>query len=551
MSRFRRATALAAAALLLGTGTVAYADNFHVDGDVLTTTNETKVNLGQIACGESRSVEAGLELQKNGNNNSDDRFKAKTTVFFGGTADHPDVSVSMGKVSSVTLLDSWTGEGGGNVRVSPDNSTMTVTPSVSGSGTAKVTFTASGTRNRDEAAISLSKSVELTWVSGECPTNTAPSAPGAPVASSDVNQGAFSLTWDASTDAEDDALTYTLEGKDANDDDFSVIDLRLTDTEYTFAAGEPAEGTWVYQVKAVESDTMPPLESEYSGTSNPVVVDRTGPNAPTAAADRDAEYIDGTTSWWKDTVTVTFTKAGDPDLPDGSLGSGVTSVTPAETHTTHGDFSFTGTATDAADNVSEATTFSGNVDATAPTVVAPGAIFTQGSSATIDWTASDTGSGLATAASGSITVDTSTIGTHTVTIPAGTARDNVGPESEEVVVTYSVVYGFDGFFKPVDMGKMNVVNKAGSAIPLKFSLNGYQGMSVITSAKFRVLGAEESGDLVEEIATAGQSGLSYDADADQYVYVWKTDKAWAGKSGVLTVTLNDGTTHTVEFSFKK
>jgi hypothetical protein len=29
-------------------------------------------------------------------------------------------------------------------------------------------------------------------------------------------------------------------------------------------------------------------------------------------------------------------------------------------------------------------------------------------------------------------------------------------------------------------------------------------------------------------ATAGDSGLSYDAATDQYTYVWKTDKTWSG-----------------------
>ena len=35
-------------------------------------------------------------------------------------------------------------------------------------------------------------------------------------------------------------------------------------------------------------------------------------------------------------------------------------------------------------------------------------------------------------------------------------------------------------------------------------------------------------DAVEETVTAGGSSLSYDPIADQYVYVWKTEKAWTG-----------------------
>ena len=34
---------------------------------------------------------------------------------------------------------------------------------------------------------------------------------------------------------------------------------------------------------------------------------------------------------------------------------------------------------------------------------------------------------------------------------------------------------------------------------------------------------------IEQTATAGASGLQYDAASNQYTYVWKTEKAWAGR----------------------
>ena len=37
---------------------------------------------------------------------------------------------------------------------------------------------------------------------------------------------------------------------------------------------------------------------------------------------------------------------------------------------------------------------------------------------------------------------------------------------------------------------------------------------------------QASVDGVERTVTAGRSTLTYDRTADQYVYVWKTDKAW-------------------------
>jgi hypothetical protein len=50
--------------------------------------------------------------------------------------------------------------------------------------------------------------------------------------------------------------------------------------------------------------------------------------------------------------------------------------------------------------------------------------------------------------------------------------------------------------------------------------------------------------------TAGGSSLSYDPLTDIYTYVWKTDKAWAGQCGLLTVQLTDGTVATANFKFK-
>jgi len=57
-------------------------------------------------------------------------------------------------------------------------------------------------------------------------------------------------------------------------------------------------------------------------------------------------------------------------------------------------------------------------------------------------------------------------------------------------------------------------------------------------------------DDIESTVTAGGSSLSYDALADQYVYVWKTEKSWANTCRQLQVTLNDGTSHTANFKFK-
>ncbi|HVF01460.1 MAG TPA: PxKF domain-containing protein, partial [Rubrobacteraceae bacterium] len=54
-----------------------------------------------------------------------------------------------------------------------------------------------------------------------------------------------------------------------------------------------------------------------------------------------------------------------------------------------------------------------------------------------------------------------------------------------------------------------------------------------------------------EQTTASTSGLTYDKSADQYTYVWKTDKGWAGTSRQLVVKLKDGTEQKANFTFTK
>lgn len=143
-------------------------------------------------------------------------------------------------------------------------------------------------------------------------------------------------------------------------------------------------------------------------------------------------------------------------------------------------------------------------------------------------------------------------GTTVVSYYAADSRGNKVEKSFKITVKYN----FSGFFKPVDMGEdvVNVV-KAGSAVPLKFSLNGYQGMSVFMSgypmAITGVYQPDMDYEVMPTIDTAGKSGLNYDALTDQYTYVWKTDKAWAGTSKILVVKFSDGSVQTVNFKFNK
>jgi len=115
-------------------------------------------------------------------------------------------------------------------------------------------------------------------------------------------------------------------------------------------------------------------------------------------------------------------------------------------------------------------------------------------------------------------------------------------------------YNFSGFFSPVDNPPALNVARGGSGVPVKFSLGGDQGLAIFATGypKSQRIDCDTSVPLgaIEETVTAGSSSLSYDPVADQYVYVWKTNKAWAGTCRQLVVRLNDGTDHMANFRFR-
>ena len=116
-------------------------------------------------------------------------------------------------------------------------------------------------------------------------------------------------------------------------------------------------------------------------------------------------------------------------------------------------------------------------------------------------------------------------------------------------------YAFAGFFAPVDNAP--TVNKAtaGQAVPVKFSLGSNLGMDIFAgSGPFSQKTTCDSGapvDAIETVVAANQSSLSYIASSNQYQFVWKTDKSWAGTCRTLSLHFADGSTHTAVFSFKK
>lgn len=123
--------------------------------------------------------------------------------------------------------------------------------------------------------------------------------------------------------------------------------------------------------------------------------------------------------------------------------------------------------------------------------------------------------------------------------------------------SFEVQYRYSGFFQPVDNpGAANLTNKAkaGSAIPVKFSLSGNWGLNIFaigspSASSYSCTSSPE--DLIEETTAGTTSGLQYDAASGQYVYIWKTLPTWPGTCRKLSLTLRDGTKHEALFHFVK
>jgi chitobiase/beta-hexosaminidase-like protein len=258
--------------------------------------------------------------------------------------------------------------------------------------------------------------------------------------------------------------------------------------------------------------------------------------------------------WNNAAVTVTWDCADDLSGASSAQASDLKAADGAEQ-------TANGTCEDNAGNTASASLGGISIDRDAPTLdpsVSPDPV-QLGAPATASPNASDALSGIDTASCDS--VDTSSVGTKTLSCSATDRAGNTASAS----TSYAVHYGWRGFFSPVDnnpdqsgnAGLATVWNsaKAGQAIPVKFSLSGNQGLAIFTTGfpkatKVSCPAALSVLDPIETFATSN-SGLQYDASADQYNYVWKTATTLASTCQRLEVRLVDGTSHYAYFKFTK
>lgn len=106
-----------------------------------------------------------------------------------------------------------------------------------------------------------------------------------------------------------------------------------------------------------------------------------------------------------------------------------------------------------------------------------------------------------------------------------------------------------------DMSRMgSQAAKAGAAVPVTFSLGGDQGLDIFEAGypKSQQIDCDSTApvDGIEQTVTANTSGLTYDTSIDQYNYVWKSSKGWAGTCRQFVMKLKDGSIHLANFKFK-
>jgi hypothetical protein len=259
--------------------------------------------------------------------------------------------------------------------------------------------------------------------------------------------------------------------------------------------------------------------------------------------------------WHNTPSSVTFGGAGDPNsgiafcrsgAPFGPGGPGQ-SIGPPD-----GFRSIAGGCQNVA-GLNATTGMSYAYDATNPTLaptVSPNPVL-RGAAATASPHATDNLSGIAAGDASCDPVDTSAVGSHTVSC---TATDRAG-NSNSASAGYDVVLGFTGFASPVDNDIVNVA-KAGQIVPLKFHVSDANGpVTDLSSASVTVTVSGVACDLgstsdqIEEYAS-GNSGLQNLGGGD-YQFNWQTPKSYASSCKLLSVDIGDGMDHTTNFRFTK
>jgi len=137
------------------------------------------------------------------------------------------------------------------------------------------------------------------------------------------------------------------------------------------------------------------------------------------------------------------------------------------------------------------------------------------------------------------------VGTSTVTVTATDAAGN----TSTATFTVTVQYLFLGFTGRVSNPPATTFAIAGNMIPISFSLSGFKGYGIFAagSPSSQRVNCMTGTPIGASSPASLPFGLIYMPDS--YSVYWQTNAAWRGTCREFSVSLNDGSTRTINFRF--